>query len=161
MYNEPTRAAEPTETGNPRSRMDWVDNLRTAMIVLVVNMHACVTYSHVGGWFITLAPEPSLPEKIPFILWQAHLQSFFMGLLFFIASYFAEKSIVKKGAGFSCASDRSAWACRHFSGGGQLANADQSGHPTVAHEFHRPPAKSNSPAVLSGGAVTLISRRSE
>ena len=34
------------------SRMAWVDNLRTAMIILVVNMHACVTYSHVGGWFL-------------------------------------------------------------------------------------------------------------
>ncbi len=101
MHTELTRAlnlsAESMQNGIPNPRLDWVDNLRTAMIFLVVNMHACVTYSHVGDWFITLAPEPSLKEKIPFILWQAHLQSFFMGLLFFIAGYFAEKSIVRKG----------------------------------------------------------------
>ena len=34
---------------SPASRFAWIDNLRTLVIVLVVNMHACVTYSHVGG----------------------------------------------------------------------------------------------------------------
>ena len=67
--------------------------------MLVVNMHACVTYSHVGGWFITLPPEPSLKVRIPFLLWQGHMQSFFMGLLFFIAGCFSENSIVRKGTG--------------------------------------------------------------
>jgi len=79
------------------SRLAWVDNVRTFMIVLVVNMHACVTYSHVGSWFITLPPEPGLSIKIPFFFWQGHLQSFFMGLLFFIAGGFAERSIARKG----------------------------------------------------------------
>ena len=102
MDTEPAHTKEllaaPLKAGIRAPRIAWVDNLRTAMILLVVNMHACVTYSHVGGWFITLPPEPSFNDKIPFILWQAHLQSFFMGLLFFIAGCFAEKSIVKKGA---------------------------------------------------------------
>jgi fucose 4-O-acetylase-like acetyltransferase len=103
MHTEPTPTsnplATPTKEWIPSPRMAWVDNLRTAMILLVVNMHACVTYSHVGGWFITLPPEPSLEVRIPFLLWQGHMQSFFMGLLFFIAGYFAEKSIVRKGTG--------------------------------------------------------------
>lgn len=51
-----------------------VDHLRTLVVVPVVNMHACVTYSHVGGWYYMSDREPSLAEKPPFILWQAQLQ---------------------------------------------------------------------------------------
>jgi len=84
------------------SRLPWVDHLRTAMIVLVVNMHACVTYSHVGDWYMTSAIEPSLAAKVPFIVWQSLLQSFFMGLLFFLAGYFAAGSLARRGpSGFA------------------------------------------------------------
>jgi len=67
------------------------------MIVLVVNVHACVTYSHVGSWYRTEGVEPSTPVKIVFILWQGHLQSFFMGLLFFLAGVFAGHSLERRG----------------------------------------------------------------
>lgn len=67
------------------------------MIVLVVNMHACVTYSHVGDWYVKSAHEPELAAKIPFLVWQGHLQAFFMGLLFFLAGHFAERSMARKG----------------------------------------------------------------
>ncbi len=79
------------------SRLAWVDNLRTLMIVLVVNMHACVTYSHVGGWYRMEAPEPPMPVKIVFMFWQGHMQAFFMGLLFFIAGVFAHHSLTRRG----------------------------------------------------------------
>jgi len=69
------------------------------VIVLVVNMHACVTYSHVGSWYYMSESEPTLAAKFPFILWQLHLQSFFMGLLFFIAGYFAQGSLGRRGPG--------------------------------------------------------------
>ncbi len=69
------------------------------MIVLVVNMHACVTYSHVGDWYLTIEPDPSMSVKIPFIVWQSMLQSFFMGLLFFLAGYFAAGSLARRGPG--------------------------------------------------------------
>ncbi len=94
-------ATPAVSTGSPRdtSRLPWVDYLRTAMIVLVVNLHACVTYSHVGGWYYMSDHEPTLAAKLPFILWEAHLQSFFMGLLFFLAGYFAHRSLVRRGAG--------------------------------------------------------------
>lgn len=78
-------------------RLAWIDNLRTFTILLVVNMHACVTYSHVGSWYIMVQPEPSFPVKIPFLIWQGHMQAFFMGLLFFIGGYFAERSLHRKG----------------------------------------------------------------
>ena len=67
------------------------------MIVLVVNMHACVTYSHVGDWYMTSAIEPSMAAKVPFIVWQSMLQSFFMGLLLFLAGYFAAGSLALIG----------------------------------------------------------------
>ncbi len=81
----------------PGHRLPWIDHLRTLVILLVVNMHACVTYSHVGGWYVLSEREPSLGSKIPFILWQGHLQSFFMGLLFFVAGYFAHGSLARRG----------------------------------------------------------------
>ncbi len=81
------------------ARLAWVDNLRTLMIVLVVNMHACVTYSHLGGWYWMEEPEPTMPVKIVFIFWQAHLQAFFMGLLFFLAGVFAHRSLERRGSG--------------------------------------------------------------
>lgn len=79
------------------SRLPWIDHLRTLVIVLVVNMHACVTYSHVGDWYAMSDNEPTLAAKVPFILWQASLQSFFMGLLFFVSAYFAFASLQRRG----------------------------------------------------------------
>jgi peptidoglycan/LPS O-acetylase OafA/YrhL len=84
-------------TPAPFSRLLWVDHLRTFVILLVVNLHACVTYSHVGDWYFMSAREPTLAEKVPFIIWEAHLQSFFMGLLFFISGYFAHGSLARRG----------------------------------------------------------------
>lgn len=90
--------AEP-ERPQAAARWDWIDNLRMLTILLVVNMHACVTYSFVGSWYYDAPPEPSITVKIPFLFWQAHLQAFFMGLLFFIGGYYADRSLVKRGAG--------------------------------------------------------------
>ncbi len=82
----------------PVPRRDvWVDNLRLLIIGLVVNMHACVTYSHVGSWYLMESPEPPLGVKLWFALWQLHLQSFFMGLLFFLAGFFSWRSLEKRG----------------------------------------------------------------
>ena len=81
------------------SRSVWVDNLRTLVILLVVNMHACVTYSHVGDWYVMESPEPGMSVKVPFIFWQGHLQAFFMGLLFFLAGVFSYRSLERRGPG--------------------------------------------------------------
>jgi peptidoglycan/LPS O-acetylase OafA/YrhL len=83
----------------PKPRLPWIDHLRTLIILLVVSMHACVTYSHVGDWYVTAEHEPSLPEKLVFVFWQAHLQAFFMGLLFFISGYFVPGALARRGAG--------------------------------------------------------------
>lgn len=80
-----------------KTRAAWVDNLRTAVIVLVVNMHSCVTYSHVGDWYLKDGAEGSLTEKLPYIFWIFHLQSFFMGILFFLGGVFAHEAIDRRG----------------------------------------------------------------
>lgn len=79
-------------------RLPWIDHVRTFMIVLVVNMHACVTASHVGDWYTLVEPEPTMGVKVWFIFWQGHLQAFFMGLLFFLAGCFAHSSLARRGA---------------------------------------------------------------
>lgn len=82
-------------------RLPWIDHLRTFAIFLVVVTHSCVTYSHVGSWYVTSVRDPSLNEKLPFILIEALNQSFFMGLLFFVSAYFAPGSLARRGsAGF-------------------------------------------------------------
>jgi glucan biosynthesis protein C len=86
---------QPSTTG----RLAWIDQLRTLAIVLVVNMHACVTYSHVGSWYEEESPEPALLTKVFFVFWQGHLQAFFMGILFLAAGYFAHGSLVRRGPG--------------------------------------------------------------
>lgn len=83
---------------NGAVRLAWIDQLRTLVIVLVVNVHACVTYSHLGRWYVIEPPEPSPPAKLAFLFWEGHLQSFFMGILFLIAGYFAQGSIERRGA---------------------------------------------------------------
>lgn len=79
-------------------RLPWVDHVRTFMIVLVVNLHACVTVSHVGDWYVLVEPEPPMAVKLWFIFWEGHLQAFFMGLLFFLAGCFAHGSLARRGA---------------------------------------------------------------
>lgn len=94
-----TPAAPPPALSPSGPRLAWIDNLRTLMIVLVVNMHACVTFSHVGSWYRMEDPEPGMPVKVVFIFWQGHLQAFFMGLLFFVAGVFAHRSLRRRGPG--------------------------------------------------------------
>jgi glucans biosynthesis protein C len=85
----------------PDGRLAWIDQLRTMAIVLVVNMHACVTYSHIGSWYVQEPPDPPMPVKVVFAFWQGHLQAFFMGILFLVAGYFAHGSLARRGpAGF-------------------------------------------------------------
>jgi peptidoglycan/LPS O-acetylase OafA/YrhL len=52
----------------------WIDDLRALMIVLVVNMHACVPYSHVGGWYRMEDPEPAMPVETVIIFWQGQTE---------------------------------------------------------------------------------------
>jgi peptidoglycan/LPS O-acetylase OafA/YrhL len=81
-----------------RTRLEFIDNLRWVMIVLVVSMHAAVTYSHLGGWYFMEDPKPGTAVMSVFATYQIFLQAFFMGLLFLLAGYFAPPALDRKGA---------------------------------------------------------------
>jgi glucan biosynthesis protein C len=79
-------------------RMLFVDNVRWVMILLVLGMHAAVTYSPFGGWYYREHGEIGHAALLFFATYQAVLQGFFMALLFFIAGYFVPRSYARKGA---------------------------------------------------------------
>jgi fucose 4-O-acetylase-like acetyltransferase len=80
-----------------RPRVLFIDNLRWTMIILVISMHAADTYSPLGNWYFEDRRPLSAAALLTFAAWQMYLQSFFMGLLFFIAGYFAPASLDRKG----------------------------------------------------------------
>ena len=88
-----------TASGGAITRLDFIDNLRWVMIVLVVSMHAAVTYSHLGSWYFMEDPKPGLTLTAVFATYQTFLQAFFMGLLFLIAGYFVPGAFDRKGFG--------------------------------------------------------------
>src|SRR5215469_2601751 len=79
-------------------RLVFIDNVRWAMIVLVLGMHAAVTYSPLGSWYYREHPPLDLATTLFFATFQGLLQGFFMALLFFVAGYFAASSYDAKGA---------------------------------------------------------------
>ncbi|MEO7145346.1 MAG: acyltransferase, partial [Bryobacteraceae bacterium] len=82
---------------SPRPRLAYIDNLRWTMILLVLSMHSADTYSPLGNWYFTDRAPVSGPTLLVFAAWQMYLQSFFMGLLFFVAGYFVPPSVDRKG----------------------------------------------------------------
>src|SRR5579884_3874786 len=81
------------------SRVLFIDNLRWTMIVLVIAQHAMVTYSNIGHWYYNETMPYSRGTYLFFVTWESWMQAFFMGLLFFIAGFFAPAKFDRKGAG--------------------------------------------------------------
>ena len=92
-------AAEEAAPAVAAGRLLFVDNIRWAMIVLVLSMHAADTYSPFGSWYYQERPLIGEASTLFFLTYQGFLQGFFMALLFFIAGYFAPRSYDAKGAG--------------------------------------------------------------
>ena len=67
------------------------------MIILVISMHAADTYSPLGNWYFVDRKPVSAAVLFTVAAWQMYLQSFFMGLLFFIAGTFVPASFDRKG----------------------------------------------------------------
>lgn len=80
-------------------RLPFIDNLRWVMIILVLSMHAAVTYSNHGSWYYNESTHLDRAEDLTFVTYQVFLQSFFMGILFFVAGYFVPGAFDRKGAG--------------------------------------------------------------
>jgi surface polysaccharide O-acyltransferase-like enzyme len=86
------------ESGAPRGqRLAFIDNIRWSMIILVLSMHACDTYSPFGNWYYVDRQPSGLATKLSFGVYQSFLQAFFMAALFFIAGYFSASAFDRKG----------------------------------------------------------------
>jgi peptidoglycan/LPS O-acetylase OafA/YrhL len=81
---------------NP-SRLLFIDNIRWSMIILVLSMHACDTYSPFGNWYYVDRPRSGLGTSLVFGVYQSFLQAFFMAALFFIAGYFSAAAYDRRG----------------------------------------------------------------
>jgi glucans biosynthesis protein C len=78
-------------------RLLFIDNIRWSMIVLVLSMHACDTYSPFGNWYYVDRQTTSFGTTLFFGAYQSFLQAFFMAVLFFIAGYFSAAAYDRKG----------------------------------------------------------------
>jgi glucan biosynthesis protein C len=80
------------------SRLLYIDNLRIALIVLVVLHHVAMAYG-AGGlafYYVELHPSGFSRGLLIFVLTN---QAWFMGAFFLIAGYFTPGSLQRKGAG--------------------------------------------------------------
>lgn len=79
-----------------QSRLLFVDNLRTLMIVKVILVHLAITYGGAGGWYYYERPVDTLSFAV-LTFHNAVNQSFFMGLLFLLSAYLSVGSYDRKG----------------------------------------------------------------
>jgi hypothetical protein len=79
------------------TKINYIDNIRVLLTILVILHHTCITYGAPGGWYFydKSTNETALIFMTFFV---AVNQSFFMGFFFFLAALFTEPSYIKKGA---------------------------------------------------------------
>ena len=77
-----------------RPRLYFLDNLRAFVIVMVIVLHASITYMvYAPQWWYVLDPDRSLPFTMLVLLVDVPL----MPALFFVAGYFALPSLQRRG----------------------------------------------------------------
>ena len=78
----------------PSERLYFLDNLRAVVIVLVIVLHAAITYmAFAPEWWYVLDPERSLFFTMVVLLVDVPI----MLIMFFVAGYFALPSLAKRG----------------------------------------------------------------
>lgn len=97
MTAAPLATTPPVRAIAAAPRLAFIDNIRWTMIVLVISMHACVTYSPFGSWYYREPIPAGFATLVAFAAYQSFLQAFFMSLLFFVAGYFSAASYDRKG----------------------------------------------------------------
>jgi hypothetical protein len=69
------------------------------MIVLVVLVHVCVTYSGLGSWYYKEERALDVASALIFYGFEIFCQAFFMGFLFLLAGHFVPAAYDRKGCG--------------------------------------------------------------
>ena len=93
-----------TATGKP-SRLFFIDNLRAALVILVVLHHVALVYgASVEGFYYIEPPFTSpgvvdLPAFLALLVFALVNQAWFMGAFFLLAGYFTPGSYDRKGPG--------------------------------------------------------------
>lgn len=83
----------------PQARLFHLDNLRTALVLLVVAHHLALVYGAFAPFYYQ---EPPFTDPLAFLLLGVFVlfnQAWFMGALFFLAGYFTPGSHDRKGGG--------------------------------------------------------------
>ena len=80
-----------------KTRYQYIDNLKLLMIIFVIMIHAAVTFSGIGSWYIKDKNSLDVISTVFFGLFQSFTQTYFMGFLFLLSGYFVAKSYDKKG----------------------------------------------------------------
>ncbi|WP_346353068.1 acyltransferase family protein [Azotosporobacter soli] len=75
----------------------YIDYLRLLLIGLVVMQHLSVTYSGIGSWYYVEKAALGPVQQTVFLFFNSFNQSYFMGLLFFIAGCFVPGAYDRKG----------------------------------------------------------------
>jgi len=79
------------------SRLGYIDTLRFILTILVIMVHAAVTYGSLGDWTYNDPVRDELTSIVLSIL-VILSQAFFMGLFFFFSGYFTPRAFDRKGA---------------------------------------------------------------
>jgi len=79
--------------------MRHVNDVRSLVILLVVLVHASVTYCGIGGWYVVENRPDSLGflALLPMMFYNSFCQAWFMGIMFFFGGYFAREALSRKG----------------------------------------------------------------
>jgi glucans biosynthesis protein C len=77
-------------------RFQYLDVVKLLLTILVVGVHAAITYGAAGSWFFD-DPLQNFPTSAALTFFNIYCQSFFMGLFFFISGLFTPRSIERKG----------------------------------------------------------------
>ena len=80
-----------------RPRLTFIDNLRVFCIALVVLHHFSIVYGAPGDWYYVEGKPDNILAQLPLIVFVSTNQAFFMGLLFFVSTFFVSDSYNRKG----------------------------------------------------------------
>ncbi|KAJ7188516.1 acyltransferase 3 [Mycena filopes] len=76
------------------SRIHYLDNLRSALLALVIFHHAALPFGGIGSWpYRSAGADGSSPTLVLFV---ALNQAYFMGMLFFLSGHFSAISASRK-----------------------------------------------------------------
>lgn len=84
-------------TQDQTDRLYYLDNFRSYLTALVIYHHAAAPYGGIGIWFYRSELYPP-GSSIALSVFNAVNQSYFMGSFFFLAGYFSNKALKRKGA---------------------------------------------------------------